>query len=49
MIRDQFETLRVWQKGLEFVERVCDLTKRFLKDEGFELTSQLRRAAVSVP
>ncbi len=44
-----FQDLLVWQKGHHFVLSVYQLSKYFLKDEVFGLTSQLRRAAVSVP
>jgi four helix bundle protein len=44
-----FQDLIVWQKGHQFVLSVYQLTKYFPKDEVFGLTSQLRRAAVSVP
>lgn len=44
-----FQDLIVWQKGHKFVLSVYKLTKHFPKDEAFGLTSQLRRAAVSVP
>lgn len=38
-----------WQKGREFVARLCRATDLFPADERFGLTAQLRRAAVSVP
>ena len=44
-----FQDLIAWQKGHQFVLSVYQLTKYFPKDEVFGLTSQLRRAAVSVP
>lgn len=44
-----FRELRVWQYGMDLVEEVYLLTKRFPKDELYGLTNQLRRAAVSVP
>jgi hypothetical protein len=44
-----FRELRVWQKSHELVLKLYQLTKRFPADERFGLTSQLRRAAVSVP
>lgn len=43
-----FEDLFVWQKAHEFVLSVYSLTERFPKTEIFGLTSQLRRAAVSI-
>jgi four helix bundle protein len=41
--------LVAWQKSMELVVLIYDLTKRFPKEEIYGLTSQLRRAAVSVP
>ena len=41
--------LDVWKMGLDIVERVYKITEEFPKEEQFGLTSQLRRAAVSVP
>jgi four helix bundle protein len=43
-----FEKLEVWHKALEFGDSVYLLTKAFPEDERFGLTSQMRRAAVSV-
>ncbi len=42
-------SLKAWQKAIELVERVYAETREFPKDELFGLTSQMRRAAVSVP
>jgi four helix bundle protein len=41
--------LIVWQKGVQFVKHVYLMTAEFPKEEQFALTSQMRRAAVSVP
>ncbi|MEK6283475.1 MAG: four helix bundle protein [Acidobacteriota bacterium] len=43
------ERLDVWTKAIEFVVAVYRATDSFPKDERFGLTSQLRRAAVSIP
>jgi four helix bundle protein len=45
----KFEDLVVWQKSHALVLRVYKVTKAFPKDELFGSTSQMRRAAVSVP
>lgn len=41
--------LLVWQKAHELTLRIYRITKKFPEDEKFALTSQLRRAAVSIP
>jgi len=44
-----YRDLIVWQKALVFVERVYAVSRPWPVDERFGLTSQVRRAAVSVP
>ena len=44
-----FRDLEVWQESMTLVEESYALSKRFPPEERFGLTSQLRRAAVSVP
>ena len=46
---NSFRDLRVWQEAMLLVEDVYRLTRRFPPDERFGLTSQMRRAAVSIP
>ena len=41
--------LIAWQKAMQLVIDVYRVTRSFPKDEVYGLTSQLRRAAVSVP
>jgi four helix bundle protein len=41
--------LRVWQSGIELVEAVYQASDSWPKQEIYGLTSQARRAAVSVP
>ncbi len=45
----RFTDLIVWQKAHQFVLSVYKLTKSFPKEEMFGLTSQFRRAVVSIP
>jgi four helix bundle protein len=44
-----FRELQVWQRGMDVVEMVYRASSGFLKAELYGLTSQVRRAAVSVP
>ncbi|MCC7476480.1 MAG: four helix bundle protein [Pirellulales bacterium] len=44
-----FHNLVVWQKSHAWVLTIYNLTKRFPDDERYGLTSQLRRAAASIP
>ena len=43
-----FRDLECWQKAHEFVKEVYAVTKAFPDDERYGLTSQFRRAAVSI-
>lgn len=43
------EKLKLWRRAVDFVVRIYELTNSFPKEEKFGLTSQIRRAAVSVP
>ena len=45
---ERFQDLIVWQKSHALTLRVYRLTKAFPREELFGLTSQMRRAAVSV-
>lgn len=44
-----FKELTVWQKAHQFVLAAYKFTRSFPEDEKYGLTSQLRRAAASVP
>lgn len=44
-----YKELKVWQKGIEIVDRIYRLTDRFPKSEVYGLAGQMRRAAVSIP
>ena len=44
-----YKELKVWQKSYQLCLEVYRITAGFPKDEKFGLTSQIRRAVVSVP
>ena len=44
-----YKELKAWQKSYQLCLEIYRITARFPKDEKFGLTSQIRRAAVSVP
>ena len=44
-----YTDLTVWRKAIELVKAVYGITKNFPADERFALSSQLKRAAVSIP
>jgi len=44
-----FEDLQVWRRGIALVREIYRISSTFPTDERFGLTSQIRRAAVSVP
>lgn len=43
-----FEELIVWQKAHRLTLDVCKMTQRFPKEEIYGITSQIRRASVSI-
>src|SRR6185369_11593757 len=49
MAVQSYRQLVVWQKAMELVKLVYDLTRKFPKEELFGLTLQIRKAVVSVP
>ena len=46
---NSYKDLLIWQKGIRIVILVYKLVKNFPEDERFALTSQLKRASVSIP
>lgn len=44
-----YKELKVWQKGRELVKFIYELTKILPKEEIYSLTSQIRRAVISIP
>jgi four helix bundle protein len=49
MTTRNFRDLIAWQKAMDLVEEVYVASSRFPRDELYGLTSQLRRAAISIP
>jgi len=43
-----FEKLEVWKIGMEIVDCIYLESKKFPQSERFELTSQIKRAAISI-
>ncbi len=41
--------LKVWQESMDFVELIYTITAKFPSTEVYGLTSQLKRASVSIP
>ncbi len=46
--RFDFENLKVYQRALEYVDFVYEITKNFPKTEMFSLTDQYKRASISI-
>jgi len=44
-----YNDLDIWKRSIKLVEDIYRLTKSFPKEELYGLTSQMRRAAVSIP
>jgi four helix bundle protein len=47
--RGNHKNLKVWQKSIDLVDLIYDLTANFPKDEVYGLSSQIKRSAISVP
>jgi four helix bundle protein len=44
-----FRELKIWKKAMDVATNVYKVSMNFPSEEGFGLTSQIRRSAVSVP
>ena len=44
-----YKNLEVWKLGMRIVQQIYNVTKFYPKEELFALTSQTKRAAVSIP
>lgn len=45
----QYKELKIWQKAMELVTRIYQVTNGFPNGEKFGLVSQINRCAVSIP
>ena len=44
-----YKDLKVWQKGIEIVDKIYTITAKFPKEEVYGLVLQMRKADVSIP
>lgn len=44
-----FKSLLIWQKGIEITRQAYDFVASFPKTEKYSLSSQITRAAISIP
>jgi len=44
-----FKELKIWQKGRNFVKEIYLTVSKFPPEEKFALTSQMKRAVISIP
>ena len=44
-----YKDLKVWQKGIEIVDKVYEVTATFPKEELYGMVMQMRKASVSIP
>lgn len=49
MAINSYQDLIVWKKSIELVTIIYSLTNKLPKEEVYALSSQMRRAAVSIP
>jgi four helix bundle protein len=49
MSGSNYRDLQVWQKAMDLAEEVYVHIKKLPREEKYELSSQIRRAAVSIP
>ena len=48
-MKHNFKNLDIWKRSRIFVKEIYLITKNFPHDERYGLTSQIRRAAISIP
>jgi len=44
-----FRDLKIWVKGMEIVNKTYRIVHKFPRNEEYALSSQMRRAAISIP
>lgn len=44
-----FRNLKIWQKAITLVTKIYQKTKGFPQEEIYGLTSQIKRASISIP
>ena len=44
-----YKDLDVWNKGIEIVDLVYDITAKFPKEEKYGLAAHMQKAAISIP
>jgi four helix bundle protein len=49
MYLKSYKELEVWRKSILLVKEIYNLTAKFPKSETYGLSSQMRRAAISIP
>jgi four helix bundle protein len=47
-MQSYYQNLDVWKKAIDFIEQIYLFTAKFPKEEIYGITSQMRRAAVSI-
>jgi len=47
-VKFSFEDLKVWQNAIVFSKNIYELSKSFPREESYGLTSQIRRATLSI-
>jgi len=46
---ESVENLEIWKRGIDLIEEIYGVTRTWPREEVYGLTSQIRRAAISVP
>lgn len=49
IIKGSYENLIVWQKGMDLVDAIMELTEQYPREHLYGLTSQTRNSAISIP